>query len=143
MEPNTYVDIEANGRHHKTVAAPLHSDGSFVSLLDSVLIKQSGAVSLRKVKSNLRDALICWKATQIYTGIRTLKIIKCRVSISIPTFLNNFCRHTGSNTICRNTFCHNRISTNNYSIANCYIWHYTYISSNPNVISYLNFSFNI
>ena len=54
MEPETRVVMEATGRYHEPVAALLHSEGIFVSILNPLLIKQSGAGSLRKVKSDPR-----------------------------------------------------------------------------------------
>jgi len=57
MEPDTRVVMEATGRYHEPVAALLHSEGIFVSILNPLLIKQSGAGSLRKVKSDPKDAL--------------------------------------------------------------------------------------
>lgn len=57
MEPDTRVVMEATGRYHEPVAAQLHSAGIFVSILNPLLIKQSGAGSLRKVKSDPKDAL--------------------------------------------------------------------------------------
>lgn len=57
MEPDTRVVMEATGRYHEPVAALLHSEGIFVSVLNPLLIKQSGAGSLRKVKSDPKDAL--------------------------------------------------------------------------------------
>lgn len=57
MEPDTRVVMEATGRYHEPVATLLHSEGIFVSILNPLLIKQSGAGSLRKVKSDPKDAL--------------------------------------------------------------------------------------
>lgn len=57
LEPDTRVVMEATGRYHEPVAAALYEDGIFVSILNPLLIKQSGAGSIRKVKSDHKDAL--------------------------------------------------------------------------------------
>ena len=51
------VIMEATGRYHEPVAAVLHHYGLFVSILNPIVIKQSGAGSVRKVKSDKKDAL--------------------------------------------------------------------------------------
>ena len=54
---NTRVIMEATGRYHEPVAKILHEAGIFVCVLNPVVIKQSGAGSVRKVKSDKKDAL--------------------------------------------------------------------------------------
>ena len=54
---NTRVVMEATGRYHEPVAAALHELGIFVSVLNPILIKQSGGGSVRKVKTDKKDAL--------------------------------------------------------------------------------------
>jgi transposase len=54
---DTRVVMEATGRYHESVAAALHEMGIFVCILNPIVIKQSGAGSVRKVKSDKKDAL--------------------------------------------------------------------------------------
>jgi len=54
---NTRVIMEATGRYHEPVAKTLHEAGIFVCVLNPVVIKQSGAGSVRKVKNDKKDAL--------------------------------------------------------------------------------------
>ena len=53
---NTRVVMEATGRYHEPVAAALHELGIYVCILNPIVIKQSGAGSVRKVKSDKKDA---------------------------------------------------------------------------------------
>lgn len=80
MEPDTRVVMEATGRYHEPVAALLHSEGIFVSILNPLLIKQSGAGSLRKVKSDPKDALKIakygldnWSTLREYTPMEAIR----------------------------------------------------------------------
>ena len=80
MEPDTCVVMEATGRYHEPVAALLHSEGIFVSILNPLLIKQSGAGSLRKVKSDPKDALKIakygldnWSTLREYTPMEAIR----------------------------------------------------------------------
>jgi len=54
---STRVIMEATGRYHEPVAAVLHELGIYVCVLNPIVIKQSGAGSVRKVKSDKKDAL--------------------------------------------------------------------------------------
>jgi len=54
---DTKVIMEATGRYHEPVAAALHELGICVCVLNPIVIKQSGAGSVRKVKSDRKDAL--------------------------------------------------------------------------------------
>jgi transposase len=54
---NTRVVMEATGRYHEPVAKALHSMGIYVCILNPLVIKQSGAGSVRKVKTDKKDAL--------------------------------------------------------------------------------------
>lgn len=54
---DTRVVMEATGRYHEPVAAALHELGIFVCVLNPIVIKQSGAGSVRKVKNDKKDAL--------------------------------------------------------------------------------------
>jgi len=54
---DTRVVMEATGRYHEPVAAALHEAGYFVSILNPILIYQSGGGSVRKVKSDKKDAV--------------------------------------------------------------------------------------
>jgi transposase len=49
--------MEATGRYHEPVAQALHELGIYVCVLNPIVIKQSGAGSVRKVKSDKKDAL--------------------------------------------------------------------------------------
>ena len=54
---DTRVVMEATGRYHEPVAAALHELGIYVCVLNPIVIKQSGAGSVRKVKNDKKDAL--------------------------------------------------------------------------------------
>lgn len=54
---DTRVIMEATGRYHEPIAAALHEAGIYVSILNPILIHQSGGGSVRKVKSDKKDAL--------------------------------------------------------------------------------------
>lgn len=54
---DTRVVMEATGRYHEPVAAVLQHYGLFISILNPIVIKQSGAGSVRKVKNDKKDAL--------------------------------------------------------------------------------------
>lgn len=54
---NTKVTMEATGRYHEPVAAALHEYGIYVCVLNPILIHQSGGGSIRKVKSDKKDAI--------------------------------------------------------------------------------------
>jgi len=54
---DTRVVMEATGRYHEPVASALHEMGIFICILNPIVIKQSGAGSVRKVKSDKKDAL--------------------------------------------------------------------------------------
>lgn len=54
---DTRVVMEATGRYHKPVAKALHEYGIYVCVLNPILIHQSGGGSVRKVKSDKKDAI--------------------------------------------------------------------------------------
>ena len=54
---DTRVIMEATGRYHEPIASVLHESGIYVSVLNPILIKQSGGGSVRKVKNDRKDAL--------------------------------------------------------------------------------------
>ena len=54
---DTRVVMEATGRYHEVVAFALHEEGIFVCVLNPLLVKQSGGGSLRKAKTDKKDAL--------------------------------------------------------------------------------------
>lgn len=54
---NTKVTMEATGRYHEPVAAAIHEYGIYVCVLNPILIHQSGGGSIRKVKSDKKDAI--------------------------------------------------------------------------------------
>lgn len=53
----TRVVMEATGRYHEAVAAALHEVGIFVSIVNPILIHDYGNNSVRKVKTDKKDAL--------------------------------------------------------------------------------------
>jgi len=53
----TRVVMEATGRYHEPVASALHEAGFFVSVLNPILIHQSGGGSVRKVKNDRKDSI--------------------------------------------------------------------------------------
>ena len=54
---DTRVVMEATGRYHEPIATALHEMGIYVCVLNPIVIKQSGGGSVRKVKSDKKDAL--------------------------------------------------------------------------------------
>lgn len=54
---DTRVVMEATGRYHEPVATALHEYGIYVCVLNPILIHQSGGGSVRKVKSDKKDAI--------------------------------------------------------------------------------------
>ena len=54
---DTRVVMEATGRYHEPVAAALSAHGIYVCVLNPLYIKQSGAGSIRKVKTDKADSL--------------------------------------------------------------------------------------
>ena len=77
---DTRVVMEATGRYHEPVAQALHEMGIFVSVLNPILIKQSGGGSVRKVKTDKADALKIakygldnWIELQEYTPMDALR----------------------------------------------------------------------
>ena len=77
---NTRVVMEATGRYHEPVASALHEYGIYVSVLNPLLIKQSGAGSIRKVKTDKADAMKIakygldnWAELREYTPMDTLR----------------------------------------------------------------------
>jgi len=54
---DTRIIMEATGRYHEPMVEALHEKGLFVCILNPIVIKQSGAGSVRKVKSDKKDAL--------------------------------------------------------------------------------------
>lgn len=53
----TKVVMEATGRYHEPVAAALHKEGFFVCILNPIVIHRTGGASVRKVKTDKKDAL--------------------------------------------------------------------------------------
>lgn len=77
---DTRVIMEATGRYHEPVAATLHEYGIFVCVLNPILIHQSGGGSVRKVKSDKKDAMKIakygldnWTQLREYTPIDSLR----------------------------------------------------------------------
>ena len=54
---DTRVVMEATGRYHEPVASALSAYGIYVCVLNPLYIKQSGAGSIRKVKTDKADAM--------------------------------------------------------------------------------------
>jgi transposase len=76
----TRVVMEATGRYHEPVAAALHEMGIYVTILNPILIKQSGGGSVRKVSTDKKDALKIakygldnWKDLREYTPVDALR----------------------------------------------------------------------
>lgn len=77
---DTRVIMEATGRYHEPVATALHEYGIFVCVLNPILIHQSGGGSVRKVKSDKKDAMKIakygldnWTQLREYTPIDSLR----------------------------------------------------------------------
>ena len=77
---DTRVIMEATSRYHEPVAATLHEYGIFVCVLNPILIHQSGGGSIRKIKSDKKDALKIakygldnWTQLREYTPIDSLR----------------------------------------------------------------------
>jgi transposase len=77
---DTRVIMEATGRYHEPVAAALHELGIFVCVVNPIVIKQSGAGSVRKVKNDKADArkiakygLDNWKDLREYTPVDAVR----------------------------------------------------------------------
>jgi transposase len=77
---DTRVIMEATGRYHEPIAAALHDSGIYVSVLNPILIHQSGGGSVRKVKSDKKDALKIakygldnWEKLREYTPMETMR----------------------------------------------------------------------
>lgn len=77
---DTRVIMEATGRYHEPIAAALHESGIYVSILNPILIHQSGGGSVRKVKSDKKDALKIakygldnWVKLREYTPMETIR----------------------------------------------------------------------
>jgi transposase len=77
---NTRVIMEATGRYHEAVASVLHEMGIFVCVLNPIVIKQSGAGSVRKVKTDKKDALKIakygldnWNKLREYTPVDAIR----------------------------------------------------------------------
>lgn len=77
---DTRVVMEATGRYHEPVASALHEYGIYVSVLNPLLIKKSGAGSIRKVKTDKADAMKIakygidnWMDLREYTPMGTLR----------------------------------------------------------------------
>ena len=72
--------MEATGRYHEPIAAALHESGIYVCVLNPILIHQSGGGSVRKVKSDKKDALKIakygldnWDKLREYTPMETIR----------------------------------------------------------------------
>lgn len=77
---DTRVVMEATGRYHEPIAAALHESGLFVTVLNPILIRQSGGGTVRKVKSDKKDALKIakygldnWEKLREYTPMETIR----------------------------------------------------------------------
>ena len=93
---DTRVIMEATGRYHEPVASTLHERGIYVSVLNPLLIRQSGGGSIRKVKSDKADALKIakygldnWTELREYTPMDTvrqqLKLCNRQYSLAMKT----------------------------------------------------------
>lgn len=77
---DTRVVMEATGRYHEPVAKALHEYGIYVCVLNPILIHQSGGGSVRKVKSDKKDAIKIakygldnWVGLKEYTPLDALR----------------------------------------------------------------------
>lgn len=77
---NTRVIMEATGRYHEPIATALHETGIYVCVVNPIVIKQSGAGSVRKVKNDKKDALKIakygldnWSQLREHTPMDTLR----------------------------------------------------------------------
>ena len=77
---DTRVVMEATGRYHEPVAAALSAYGIYVCVLNPLYIKQSGAGSIRKVKTDKADSLKIakygldnWVNLQEHTAMDTIR----------------------------------------------------------------------
>lgn len=77
---DTRVVMEATGSYHEPVATALHEYGIYVCVLNPILIHQSGGGSVRKVKSDKKDAIKIakygldnWVALREYTPVDALR----------------------------------------------------------------------
>ena len=93
---DTRVIMEATGRYHEPVASTLHERGIYVSVLNPLLIRQSGGGSIRKVKSDKADALKIakygldnWTELREYTPIdmirQQLKLCSRQYNLAMKT----------------------------------------------------------
>ena len=93
---DTRVIMEATGRYHEPVASTLHERGLYVSVLNPLLIRQSGGGSIRKVKSDKADALKIakygldnWTELREYTPIdmirQQLKLCSRQYNLAMKT----------------------------------------------------------
>lgn len=79
-EGETRIVMEHTGRYYESVAKVLHEQGLFVSAVNPLLIKQYGANSLRKVKTDKADsvkiakyALDNWADLRDYSPMDTIR----------------------------------------------------------------------
>jgi len=77
---DTRVLMEATGRYHEPVAAALQEHGCRVTVVNPLLIKQSGGGSIRKVKTDKADAMKIakyaldnWVDLREYTPMETIR----------------------------------------------------------------------
>jgi transposase len=93
---HTRVFMEATGRYHEPVATVLHDFGIFVTVLNPILIHQSGGGSVRKVKTDKKDALKIakygldnWTKVREYTPMdaqrQQLKLISRQYNLYMKT----------------------------------------------------------
>jgi transposase len=80
LDDETRVVMEATGRYHEPIAAALLDAGLFVCVLNPIVVHQSGAGSIRKVKNDSKDALKIakygidnWALLRPHTQIDTLR----------------------------------------------------------------------
>ncbi len=91
---NTRVIMEATSRYHEPVATALHEYGIFVCVLNPILIHQSGGGSVRKVKSDKKDAIKIakygldnWTDLQEYASF---DILRQQLSINLLSTTKSF-----------------------------------------------------
>ena len=104
---NTYgndvrVVMESTGRYHEPVAAVLQSFGLYVSVLNPIVIKQYGAGSVRKVKSDKKDALKVAKyGVDNWTLLREYRAVDI-IRQQLKLFSRQYNMHTNMTTAMQN-----------------------------------------
>jgi len=96
------VVMESTGRYHEPMAAVLQSFGLYVSILNPIVIKQYGAGSVRKIKSDKKDALKVAKyGLDNWTFLREHKAVDI-IRQQLKLFSRQYNMHTNMTTAMQN-----------------------------------------